>query len=393
MEALAPAEARRLIVARQGFAERRRVAGPDEVAEAVRRLGCVQIDSVTAVARAHRLTLAARVGRIPAGTLNGLRRSGVLAEVWAHEASLIHADDLPWFRAAMLAETEHRWYGPVLREHRRLAREVMRRIEADGPIVAADVDGAGRPGWWEWSEAKQVLEALFSSGRLAVRERRGFTRVYDLPERLHAPAQLVPVADPDAVLRWRVERAVLARGVVTEARVHDYFRVAGGARAVRATAEDLVDAGRLVRVHVGDHACLADPAAVAQPAPRPTAAVLLCPFDNLIWDRTETERLFGFRHALEIYTPEAKRRWGYYVLPLLVGDRLVGRADVAADRAAGALRIKAMHWEGRPAPRALERAAARLARTLGLAVVARAPAVDQPRKRRTSSATSSSASQ
>ncbi len=366
MEALAPAEARQLIVARQGFAVRHRVAGPDEVAEAIRRLGCVQIDSVTAVARAHRLTLAARLGRVPAGTLNGLRRSGRIAEVWAHEASLIHADDLPWFRGAMLAETEHRWYGDVLRRHRRLARDVLRRVEADGPISAADVGGAGRPGWWEWSEAKQVLEALFSAGRLAVRERRGFTRVYDLPERLHTPAQLAPVADPDAVLRWRVERAVVARGVATEARVHDYFRVAGGSRAVRAAATDLVDAGRLVRVRVGDHACLADPAALAEPAQRPAPAVLLCPFDNLIWDRTETERLFGFRHALEIYTPKAKRRWGYYVLPLLVGDRLIGRADLAADRRAGELRILAAHWEGRPAPAALERARRRLARALGL---------------------------
>ena len=368
MEAIPARDARAIAVARQGFTVRHRVAGTDEVAEAVRRLGCVQIDSVTAVARAHRLTLAARVGRIPAGTINGLRRSGVLAEVWAHEASLIHADDLPWFRAAMLAETAHRWYGPVLREHRRLAREVMRRIEADGPADAAAFGGAGRPGWWEWSEAKQVLEALFSAGRLAVRERRGFTRVYDLPERLHTSAQLTPVTDPDAVLRWRVERAVLARGIATEARVHDYFRVAGGSRAVRAAAADLVDAGLLLRVHVGDHACLADPAALAAPALRPTGAVLLCPFDNLIWDRTETERLFGFRHALEIYTPKARRRWGYYVLPLLVGDRLVGRADLSADRRAGELRVLAAHWEGRPAPAALERARRRLARALGLAV-------------------------
>ncbi len=370
MEALAPAEARGLIVARQGFATRRRVASAADVEEAIRRLGCVQIDSVTAVARAHRLTLAARVGRIPAGTLNGLRRSGRIAEVWAHEASLIHADDLPWFRAAMLGETGHRWYGDVLRRQRRLARDVMRRVEADGPISAADVGGAGRPGWWEWSEAKQVLEALFSSGRLAVRERRGFTRVYDLPERLHTPAQLAPVTDPDAVLRWRVERAVLARGVATEARIHDYFRVAGGSRAVRAAAADLVDAGRLARVRAGDCACLADPVALTGPAPRSTAAVLLCPFDNLIWDRTETERLFGFRHALEIYTPKPKRRWGYYVLPLLVGDRLVGRVDLAADRRAGELRVLAAHWEGRPAPAALERARLRLAWSLGLSAAA-----------------------
>ena len=166
-----------------------------EAAAAIDRLGCVQIDSVMAVARAHRLTLAARVGRVPAGTLNGLRRSGRIAEVWAHEACLIPADELPWFRGAMLAETEHRWYGDVLRAHQRLAQDVLRRVEVDGPLTAGDVGGAGVPGWWEWSDAKKVLEALFSAGRLAVRGRRGFARVYDLPERLYSPAQLAPVAD------------------------------------------------------------------------------------------------------------------------------------------------------------------------------------------------------
>ena len=356
---LSPAEARAIAVARQGFASRYRVATPDDVMAAVDRLGCVQIDSVMSVARAHRLTLAARVGRIPAGTLNGLRRSGRLAEVWAHEACLIPADELPWFRAGMLAATEHRWWGPVLQEHPALVREVMARVQ-EGPITAADFGGAGTPGWWEWSAAKQVIESLFAIGRLAVRERRGFTRVYDLPERLYTPAQLAPVEDPDELLRHRVRRAVAARGVITEARVADYYRVRGRNPLAGAIA-DLVDAGEITRVRVGEHAALVDGA-----PERTTTAVLLCPFDNLIWDRAETERLFGFRHALEIYVPAPKRRWGYYVLPLLVGDRLVGRADMTADRKAGVLRILRMHWEGRPAERALGQAHARLARTLGL---------------------------
>jgi uncharacterized protein YcaQ len=366
VEALAPAEVRRLVVARQAFAMRRRTATPDDVLGALERLDCVQIDSVTAVARAHRLTLAARVGRIPPGTLNGLRRSGRMAEAWVHEASLIPAAELPWHRAAMLAEEEHRWYGPVLRDHRRLARAILRRVEDEGPLAASDVEGAGRAGWWEWSDAKKVLEALFSSGRLAVRERRGFARVYDLPERLYAPEHLEPVSDPDAVLRRRVERAVRARGLVTASRAADYHRVPGGARTLRTAVDDLVAAGAVVRVRVGAHDALADPEALAAPAPAPTAAVLLCPFDNLIWDREEAERLFGFRHALEIYVPAARRRWGYYVLPLLAGDRVVGRADVRADRRAGVLRVLAMHWERRPAPAQLRRALARLAWTLGL---------------------------
>jgi uncharacterized protein YcaQ len=365
MESLAPAEARRIVVARQEFAVRRRVATPDDVLGALQRLDCVQIDSVTAVARAHRLTLAARVGRIPPGTLNGLRRSGRIAEAWVHEASLIPATELPWYRAAMLAETEHRWYGPVLARHRRLARTILRRVEAEGPLVANDVEGSGRGGWWEWSDAKKVLEALFSSGRLAVRERRGFTRVYDLPERLYAPEHLEPVRDADAVLRRRVERAVRSRGLVTASRIADYHRVPGGARTLRAAVEDLATTGAVVRARVGPYEALVDPVALETTA-RPTGAVLLCPFDNLIWDREEADRLFGFRHALEIYTPAPKRRWGYYVLPLLVDDRVVGRVDLRADRGAGVLRVLAVHWEGRPSPARLRQALVRLAWTLGL---------------------------
>lgn len=363
--ALSPAEARTIAVARQGFAARNRGATPDAVHACIDQLGCVQIDSVMTVARAHRLTLASRVGKLPAGTLNGLRREGRIAEVWAHEACFIPAEELPWFRAAMLAATEHRWWGPVLQEHPKLARAVMARVQ-DGPITAADFGGAGTPGWWEWSAAKQVIESLFAIGQLAVRERRGFTRVYDLPERLYTPAQLAPITDDAAILRHRILRTVRARGIVTASRVTDYYRLRGLANDVALAVDGLVDEGVLQRVGVGEHVALVEPATLAALPATPTASVLLCPFDNLVWDREETDRLFGFRHALEIYVPKEKRQWGYYVLPLLHGDRIVGRADVKADRKAGELRILAMHWEGRPALGALERAQARLAWTLGL---------------------------
>jgi len=368
---LSPAEARTIAVARQGFATRNRIATADDVHACIDQLGCVQIDSVMTVARAHRLTLASRVGKVPAGTLNGLRRSGSIAEVWAHEACLIPADELPWFRAAMLAATEHRWWGPVLQEHPKLAREVMNRA-AEGPITAADFGGAGTPGWWEWSAAKQVIESLFAIGQLAVRERKGFTRVYDLPERLYTPAQLEPITDQDATLRHRILRTVRARGIVTRRGIVDYYRLTGRARDVALAVDDLIAAGDLAGVQVGEHAAVVEPATLVEPPPRPTAAVLLCPFDNLIWDRDETDRLFGFRHALEIYVPQPKRRWGYYVLPLLHGGRLVGRADVKADRKAGELCLLAMHCACGPAGGALDRAAGRLAWTLGCTSVTRA---------------------
>ncbi|MSO47119.1 MAG: winged helix-turn-helix domain-containing protein [Thermoleophilia bacterium] len=364
VERLDPAEARAIIVSRQGFATRNRGATAESVLATIGRLGCVQLDSVMTVARAHRLTLAARVGRVPATTLNGLRRSGQIAEVWAHEACLIDANDLPYFRGGMLSETQHRWWGPVLNEHPQIAKEVLRRIEAEGPLMPGDFGGAGTPGWWEWSPAKQVFEALFSSGQLAVRERRGFARVYDLPERLYTAQQLVPVDDA-AALRWRVLRAITARGIVTEARLPDYFRVPGRTKTLAVPVAELIEEGAIIRGQLGDYAALADPAALNGLIASSTD-VLLCPFDNMVWDREETERLFGFRHRLELYVPKPKRQYGYYVLPLLVGSRIVGRADVKADRKAGTLVILAMHWEGRTAMQALSRAAARLAWTLGL---------------------------
>jgi uncharacterized protein YcaQ len=159
---------------------------------------------------------------------------------------------------------------------------------------------------------------------------------------------------------------VRARGLITEGRVADYYRVPGRSRTLTQAIDGLVAEGVLQRVRVGERVALVDPARLAQQRARSSAAVLLSPFDNLIWDREETDRLFGFRHSLEIYTPRAKRRWGYYVMPLVVGDRIIGRADVRADRAASEVRILSMHWEGRPAWRALARAQARLAWTLSL---------------------------
>ena len=307
VEQVSLAEARGVIVSRQGFATRNRVATADEVLATIGRLGCVQLDSVMTVARAHRLTLAARVGRVPATTLNGLRRSGSVAEVWAHEASLIDANDLPHFRGGMLREQQHRWWGPVLQEHPRIAKEVLHRIEVEGPLTPGDFGGAGTPGWWEWSPAKQVFEALFSSGQLAVRERRSFARVYDLPERLYTAQQLAPVDEKDA-LRWRVLRAVTARGIVTEKRLSDYFRVTGRSKPLAAPMVDLIDEGVIVRVQVGEHAALADPAALTPPDD-PTAAVLLCPFDNLIWDRDETRDLRAEAKAPVRLLRAAPTRW------------------------------------------------------------------------------------
>lgn len=369
MTRVAPEAARAVIVARQGFAARRRTATAGEVEATIGRLGCVQLDSVMTVDRAHRLTLAARVGRVPADTLNTLRRSGRVFEYWAHEACLLPIDDYPYFDATR-RRREHPWWRNVLADHADLARRILDDTATDGPRSPRDYGGGGG-GWWEWTPVKKVFEALWTAGELAVRERRGFERIYDLTENLIPSEIRSQKPEADEVLRHFVRRTVAARGLVTIAGLADYYRLPGGRKAVAPAVAELVDVGELEPVEVAGHAAVVDRAAataLAQPTVRPATSVLLCPFDNLIWDRAETERLFGFRHALEIYKPAPKRVHGYYVLPLLAGDRLIGRVDLKSDRRAGVLRVLRTHWESRPARGHLDAALRRLAHTLALTI-------------------------
>jgi uncharacterized protein len=361
---LTPEAARRIAVDRQGFAGRRRRATLAEVEAAIERLGCVQIDSVSAVERAHRLTIASRVGRLPPGALNQLRREGRVFEYWAHAACLLPIAEWRYFDRIRRTR-EHPWWSGVLAEHAALADRVLAAIAERGPLSAGAFGGAGT-GYWNWTPAKRVLEALWTAGDIAVAERRGFERLYDLTERVIPAEHRTAPPDDDETIRHLVARTLRARGVVTRRRLADYYRLSQ--RDVRGPVADLVAAGEAIACRVGEWEALCDPraAAAAETPPAPRTAVLLCPFDNLVWDRDETERLFGFFHRLEIYVPEPKRVWGYYVLPLLVGDRIVGRADVRASRSEGVLRVVAMHWEGRAQPAQLERALGRLAHALDL---------------------------
>ena len=217
---------------------------------------------------------------------------------------------------------------------------VFDEVREHGPLTASDLSDPGeRAGpWWGWSKGKVALEWLFTTGRVTVANRRNFTRHYDVPERV-VPAEILrrsPVPERDAI-PLLVERAARALGVATAADLADYFRirVADAAKAAAALAVD----GTLEAVEVEGWAGTS----YRHPAvsvPRETAArALVCPFDPIVWFRPRTERLFGFHYRIEIYSPEPKRQFGYYVFPLLVGDRLVGRVDVKADRPAGILRV------------------------------------------------------
>jgi uncharacterized protein YcaQ len=223
---------------------------------------------------------------------------------------------------------------------------------------------------WDWKPAKLVLEALWDRGELVIAGRRSFQRRYDLAERVIPRNVLTaPIPDEDETLRTLALLAVRARGALTEPAIREHWRLKGGRARLHHHVLALVEEGLLREVDVDDGGQPFYVAADAELDGAPAPAVLLCPFDNLLWDRPLLERLFGFRHVIEVYKREHERAYGYYVLPLLAGDRIVGRADLKADRAEGVLHVRRFHPEPRARGNAgarLERAAARLARVLGL---------------------------
>src|SRR5947199_2448793 len=258
----------------------------------------------------------------------------------------------------------------ALRAHQDLVEPVLARIRDEGPLASRDFEGGGSGGMWNWKPSKAVLDALWDNGVLVIAERRSFQRVYDLAERV-IPKQWLDAPTPteDETLRTLALRAVAARGALTEPAIREHWRLKGGKARLHHHLVALCDEGRLREVDVDDGGppfyVLADAELDGDPAP----PVLLCPFDNLMWDRPLLERLFGFKHVIEVYKREHERTFGYYVLPLLAGDRFLGRADVKADRAEGVLRIRRFTREPKVRGNVeakLERAALRLARVLGL---------------------------
>jgi len=337
--------ARRLAVAAQGLGGDRPRGRVDvrHVRRVLSRLGAVQIDSVNVVARAHELTLFARLGPYDPGAFRRLveeRREAV--EYWAHVASFVPVETWPLFRHRM--EAEHPWRAITrIRDARPgYIESVLDEVRARGPLTASQLTDPGerRSGpWWDWDTGKAVLEWLFTIGEVTVAGRvNGFTRVYDVPERvvparyLEAPA--VPAAEAHVEL---AARALRAMGVATARDLADYYRMP--VKDGRAAAAALVAAGRAVPAEVDGwrEPALLDPEATV---PRQVKGrALLCPFDSLVWYRERAERIFGFRYRIEIYVPRPQRQYGYYVFPFLLGDRLVARADIKADRQAGVLRV------------------------------------------------------
>ncbi|WP_116453052.1 winged helix-turn-helix domain-containing protein [Blastococcus litoris] len=345
--------ARRIALAAQGFADPRPSAdvGTRQLRRVTERLAVVQIDSVNVLSRSHYLPYFSRLGDYPRAALDDLtaRRHAVF-EYWAHEASFLPVRLQPQLRWRMAAAEQQAWGNMVRLQRDRpgFVAEVLERVRTEGPLKAGDLLEGPRERsgeMWDWHAGKVALEWLFFTGAVTATHRTtSFEKVYDLTERVLPAAVLrTPTPDPADAVRELVRVASRALGVATERDLRDYFRLTPA--AARAAIEELADAGELVPVDV---AGWGSPAWLDPGARRPRwirARALLSPFDSLVWERPRVERIFGFRYRLEIYTPAAKRVHGYYVLPFLLGDRLVARADLKADRQAGVLRVQAVHGE------------------------------------------------
>lgn len=361
--------ARRMALAAQGFAKSRPEApGARQLKDIARRLGVIQIDSVNVVSRTHYLPPFSRLGAYPRETLESEAwgRKPSLFEYWGHEASLMPVEMQPLMRWRMArARNGQMWTGLARfgRERRDHIDRVLAEIERRGPVVGGDfAEGPrGAPGWWAWSDGKRALEWLFWAGEITTKTRRGFERVYDLTDRILPRAVLeTPTPTEAEACRDLVRISARALGVATEPDLRDYFRLP--VDLARQAVRDLVEAGELtpVRVRGWRHAAYVWPE--AKRPRRIEAQALLSPFDNLIWTRDRTERLFGVRVRLEIYTPAEKRSHGYYVLPFLEGEAITARVDLKADRKAGVLRVQAAWREDQTGPET----AARLADELRL---------------------------
>ena len=308
-------------------------------------MGLIQIDSVHVLVRSQELPLFARLGPHPRTLIDDATRHGDLFEFWVHEACHVPIELHPLQRWAMRGHPRwtslRRWAA----DNERLVSNVLDRVRSDGPIVASDLEMRDRPKgtWWDWDDGKLALEHLFRTGDLAARRRpNDFARLYDLAERV-IPADVLAAPAPDAhdAKKELLVRAARHHGVGTASDLTDYHRLSH----TRALLAELVEEGRLVPVAVEGWSKQAfmHPDAVL---PRQiTARALLSPFDPVVWNRERIERLFGFHYRIEIYVPAPKRQYGYYVLPFLLGDELVARVDLKADRASGRLLVQGAFGE------------------------------------------------
>ncbi len=378
---LSAADVRQITLRAQGFVgtEGRRGGVPSML----RRLGAVQLDTISVLARSHELVVYARLGPVPRNRIERAYwhpRQPAAFEYWSHAACVVPIEDWPYyaFRRRALRARGRRWH----QHHQQACSQVLARLRAEGPLTATQLGGAKNGGaWWDWSDTKIAVEWLLDVGEVICARREGWRRVYDLPERVLPSEMLAAAPTDEQCLAYLAAVAARSLGVVTRADLIDYHRLRelttpGGRHA------DLVDeaalAAGLVPVSVegaarGGAAAAgwADPAALAQASAGARGrhrVTLLSPFDSLVWDRKRTRRMFGFDHALEAYVPRTKRIHGYFAMPLLAGGQLVGRVDPV--RQGQTLVARQVSVEKRTAVPAMARALREAAEWVGCSAVA-----------------------
>ncbi|MTD54112.1 winged helix-turn-helix domain-containing protein [Amycolatopsis pithecellobii] len=373
MDTMSIAVARRIALAAQGFADARpEVVTRRHLKRVLSRVQLIQLDSVNVAVRAHYAPLFSRLGAYDrtlideAAWTHSARKPRMLVETWAHEASLIPVEDWPLLRSGAKRPGWWRNYARLADQTPGLVDDILAVVKEQGPIGAGGIERevAGEskrtPGpWWDRSEVKKVCEWLFGMGQLTTGTRRSFERLYDLTERVVPAEILARQVSPEEGARELIARSAAALGVATEPDLRDYYRL--GPDVSHQAVADLVESGVLEPVRVRTWRAPAYRFSGARSPRKVAGRALLCPFDPLIWERGRTERLFDFRYRIEIYVPEPKREYGYYVFPFLLDGELVARVDLKSDREAGLLRVHGAFGEpdiDRP------RVAAELAREL-----------------------------
>jgi len=375
---LALARAGLLTPERTGLPRRARGRGPSAFLSAhsvIRRFGYLQLDTVSvAGARSHTIVLLSRLEGLAATVGEELLRPGApIFEYWGHEASWIPLSLYPAFEFRRREFRSHPWWGDLIREHPKVARDLRRRIRDEGPLRSADMEGRGSKGWWDLGVMKRVASSLWSSGELAIRERRNFQRTYDLAERV-IPEELrrrpLPAAE---ALETLLLAALDGHGWATTGTLASTWRLRNRKVELVAALQRLQEKGQI-------QACALEgrdgsstmgwirpadrelAARLERARPRADTGVLLSPFDPVLWDRARVARLFGFDALLEIFKPAPQRVYGYYCLPVLAGEHLVARVDLKADRKRESLRVVSAHYENAEAAVARrDRQAARVA--------------------------------
>ena len=345
-------QARRIAVAAQGSSEAKPSGAVTRahLRRLISRIQVLQLDSVSVAVRAHYAPVFSRLGPYDRNVLDrsawshSAKSPRLLVEYWAHEAALMAVDDWPLMRWRMREYEHGRWGTEIVRKNAKLADDVVAAVAELGPSTAGQIEAhlesepRGRKGpWWDRSDTKWVAEALWASGVLTTATRVGFARHYDLTERVLPPDVVGRVVDDDEAVRELALRGATALGVATEADIRDYFRLSP--KQSKPAVARLLAEGELEAVEVEGWKA---PAYVrpVQTVPRvDRGTALLCPFDPLIFFRPRVERLFDFHYRIEIYVPQPKRQFGYYVWPFLLDGQLVGRVDLKAERTQDALNV------------------------------------------------------